>query len=228
MATLNLQSHGKVDVRLGESSRPMQGRVQRNVNQYVGVSDIHMPLSPLGIQKIEELRRGGDLQFNVWVRITFLAFPEAGGEPYTMTLWAERSKQVPRSQWVEEFLHRLGYGDIQIWEVRASMATKHDQLAGEYARLGKAVTQLDLGHWDHAHKECREAIDSILKRQDELGLAAAIDPKAVKRISDYLSLALHLETAIDSDWEPDREDAFFAVSTTKALLDRVSAALHNR
>ncbi len=131
---------------------------------------------------------------------------------------------IAKSDWVEKFLPVFGLAGIELWELRFPQLFAPALLAREKEFLDRAVHDYDRGEYEDAFKDCRNLVQTLRKRSDELNLAGVVGKEEWKRANDYLSLALH------EDAPPHkvvRADAEFAITLVWALFRRVAHSLDN-
>lgn len=69
---------------------------------------------------------------------------------------------IPRSDWVEKYLPALGYGGLEILEIRYGSGVAGDGLRKSVAEIKEAKKNLSEGQWDKAVLHCRIAVEEIL------------------------------------------------------------------
>ncbi len=240
----------------GEFCSPEQ-RVVANfrdeVNLYADASHspetqfrLEIPLDLMTVERIEQAREG-DLRAALNLRALF-AVHIAGGigverfetariEPITLT--------IPKSQWVEKLLPQLGYGRLELIEVRISNGMRAEGLPKAVLEIQEARAYLANGDWEKVVAHCRNTLEAILdSRPLQLPSASKFGLKTDTFISDHLASKLGekqsklLAEEMKLLWEvcskaahpnpPDyfkRADANFIVRNTTAILEYVSGLL---
>ncbi len=240
----------------GEFCSPEQ-RVVANfrdeVNLYADASHspetqfrLEIPLDLMTIERIEQSREG-DLRASLSLR-AFFAVHIAGGigverfetariEPIIFT--------IPKSQWVEKLLPQLGYGRLELIEIRIPNGMCAEGLPKAVQEVREARAYLLNGDWEKVVSHCRKTLEAILdSRPLQLPSASKFSLKVDTFISDHLASKLgEKQSKLLADemkllWEvcskaahpnpPDyfkRADANFIVQNTTAILEYVGGLL---
>lgn len=182
----------------------------------------HLPLSREQITAIEDVRRGGKLQLNVQTMLAG-AYLDVGQRGPVFRVVLERGLTIEKSRWVEEFLPTLGFGRYELWEVPFRQMKPAEPLVHEFTLLSRALSDYNAGEYEDVYKDCRALVESLQKRQDELGLESIVGREEWKRANHYLSVALHAEREIPR--RIVRADAEFAIVLGRAILHRIHHAI---
>lgn len=152
-------------------SNPMFYLGKENLN-FRGNLETH--LSTEAIKHIEETRRDGDIQFTLkiiykWQKILN---PEKmtseniqdGNVLVGPVRWSvtEPFFGVARSSWLQ-ILERLGYSEIELFEVNKLSFSNDEKLGKAYEYLQEAKNQLRLNNYDGVLTDCKAAFESAAK-----------------------------------------------------------------
>jgi hypothetical protein len=197
------------------------------------------------IERIEQSREG-ELRASLNLR-AFFAVHIAGGigverfetariEPIVFT--------IPKSQWVEKLLPQLGYGRLELIEVRISNGIRAEGLPKAVQEVREARAYLANGDWEKAIAHCRNALEAILDSRP-LQLTgvpkfsvkvntfihehlASLGEKQSKLLAEEMNLLWEVCSKAAHPSPPDyfkRADADFIVRNTTAILEYVSRLL---
>ena len=240
----------------GEFCSPEQRAVANfrdEVNLYADAShspetqhQLEIPLDLMTIERIEQSREG-DLRVALNLR-AFFAVHISGGigvQKFETTRIEPLKFMIPKSQWVERLLPQLGYGRLELIEVRISNGTRAEGLPKAVQEIRQARAYLVNGDWEKVVAHCRKTLEAILdSRQLQLTPASKFGMRVDTFVNDHLGSKLgEKQTKLLADemkllWEvcseaahpnsPDyfkRADADFIVRNTTAILEYVSRLL---
>jgi hypothetical protein len=160
---------------VGEFRSPEQRVVARFQNDIVLIANnpnypstsqetLEIPLDLITISRIEKERAGGNLRVELRLRLLFAL--HAGDKLMQAGFYSGRVDglvfTIPRSQWVDEILPGLGYGGLEILEVRYGAGVFARILPQSVAEIQEARKCLFEGKWEKATLHCRKAIELIL------------------------------------------------------------------
>jgi len=206
---------------------------------------LDIPLDLTTVERIEQSREG-DLRAALNLRALFAVhisggvgvekFETAGIEPIAFT--------IPKSQWVEKLLPQLGYGRLELIEVRISNGMRAEGLPKAVQEVREARAYLANGDWEKVVAHCRNTLEAILdSRPLQLPSGSRFGLKVDTFIHEHLpSLGEEQSKLLAEEmkllWEvcskaahpnpPDyfkRADADFIVRNTTAILEYVSRLL---
>jgi hypothetical protein len=146
---------------------------------------------------------------------------------------------IPKSQWVEQLLPQLGYGRLELLEVRISESVRPEGLPQSVQELRLAHKYLNEGDWEKAVEQCRKALEAIPESRnlqlppgrtfaakvDTLiheHLKASLEEKQAKLIAEEMKLIWDLSSKAAHPSPPGyfkRPDAEFLVRNTMALVE---------
>jgi len=207
---------------------------------------LEIPLDLITIERIEQSREG-DLRAAINFR-GFFAVHISGGtgvQRFETTRIEPIVFTIPKSQWVEKLLPQLGYGRLELIEVRISDGMRAEGLPKAVQEVREARAYLANGDWEKAVAHCRNTLEAILdSRPLQLPPASKFSMKADTFINDHLSSKLGgmqsklLAEEMKLLWEvcskaahpnpPEyfkRADTNFIVRNTTAILEYVSGLL---
>jgi hypothetical protein len=207
---------------------------------------IEFPLDLAAVTAIERTR-SGNLQAVLKIKLLFaLHSPKENGgavELFQVGNVNDIAFSIQKSQWIETLLPQLGYGGLEILEVRFGPAAIARELPKSVVEIQEAKRYLLEGDWEKAVGHCRKAIELILESRTPLAPGTVRFKEKVNAfISDNLKvgdqqaklIAAHMGTV----WEVSsqsvhpsqtvftRADAEFIVRSTAALLEYVSRLLN--
>jgi hypothetical protein len=197
-----------------------------------------MVLSPYHLQKIEEIRKGGDLylcmQFFCQAadlgtdppQLRNLVSPQIRGATWSSNYVPFR---IPKSDWLP-VLRNLGYGDYYLIEVPLRGVPERSELKKALTYLTKAWDHFNLGADSEALGSCHKAFERIAldhnAKPDQNGWEKVLQgvdrtrreklKHMLARMCDYLQLGRHEPK--DERIELDRFDAEYALIMTQATL----------
>lgn len=207
---------------------------------------LEIPLDLFTVARIEQTR-DGDLRAALNFRAMFAIhlsgglgvekFEAARVEPLVFT--------IPKSHWVDKLLPGLGYGKIELIEVRIPEGIRGQGLPEAVKEIRQARSYLLNGDWEKAVGHCRNTLEIILdSRQLQLPPASKFNLKVDTFIEQHLSAKLGgkqsklLAEEMKLLWEVcskaahpspqdyfSRADANFIVQNTTDILQYVSGLL---
>jgi hypothetical protein len=204
-----------------------------------------IPLDLPTVNKIERDRAGGNLRVCLTIRLLLALHSESGafrgfyaGQVDGLTF------EIPRSQWVDNILPGLGYGGLELLEVRCGIGVLARELPKSVQEIREAKKYLSEGDWDKAVGHCRKAVEVILDaRPASLAPGAKFRERVTAFIGDNLNAledaqAKLLSRQMELIWEVSsqaahpstscpfkRADAEFLVRSTMALVEYFSRLL---
>jgi hypothetical protein len=239
----------------GEFCSPEQRAVANfrdEVNFYADASHsperqlrLEIPLDLITIERIEQ-SRAGDLRAAINFR-GFFAVHVSGGtgvQRFETTRIEPIIFTIPKSQWVEKLLPQLGYGRLELIEVRIPNGIRAEGLPKAVQEVREARAYLLNGDWEKAVAHCRNTLEAILNsRPLQLPPASKFSMKANTFIHEHLASLGEQQSKLLAEemnllWEvcskaahpnsPDyfkRADADFIVRNTTAILEYVGRLL---
>jgi len=216
---------------------------QRHVSTTQVLFEIPVDLSTL--TKIEKDRAGGKLRVHLTIQFLMALHSESGGFRGFYTGQVDGlSFEIERSQWVDTILPSLGYGGLELLEVRYGSGVLARELPKSVQEIQDAKRYLAEGDWEKAVGHCRKAVEVILEsRPSSLSSTAKFRDKVNAFISDNLKNLDELQAKMlfrqmESIWEfgsqaahpaPSntfkRAEAEFLVRSTMALVEYFSRLL---
>jgi hypothetical protein len=210
---------------------------------------LEFPFDILTVARMEKSRTG---DFGAALKFRSLVAIHAPGAVQTVQRFAIAESQtsgftISRSHWIERILPELGYGRIELLELRLSRAIAPDRESPK--ALGAIRRARDLlvdGDWDKAVAHCRIAIETIPdSRQLQLNGPHQFDLRVDTFVRDQLVPSLGKEEArfladgMKSLWRIctrpvrlaasdgfKRPDAEFIVRYTTAIVEYVGSLLN--
>jgi len=239
----------------GEFCSPEQRAVANfrdEVNFYADASHsperqfrLEIPLDLITIDRIEQSREG-DLRAALNLR-GFFAVHISGGtgvQRFETTRIEPIAFTIPKSQWIEKLLPQLGYGRLELIEVRISNGIRAEGLPKAVQEVREARAYLANGDWEKAVTHCRHTLEAILdSRPLQLPPVSKFSVKVNTFIHEHLASLGEKQSKLLAEemnllWEvcskaahpnpPDyfkRADANFIVRSTTAILEYVSGLL---
>jgi len=239
----------------GELFSPQQRAVARfrdDVNIFADSSASHerqlrleIPLDLMTVVRMEESREG-----DLWAGLKFNCFfavhvsGAVGVQRFETGTTEPLYFSIPRSQWLERLLPQLGYGKLELIEVRISNGVRPEGLPKAVQEIRQARSYLAEGDWEKAVIHCRKTLETILdSRQLQIPAASRFALKVDTFIHDHLSSlsggqAKLLAEEMKLLWEVcsssahpspqdyfKRADAKFIVRNTTAILEYVGRLL---
>jgi hypothetical protein len=207
---------------------------------------LEIPLNQMALERIERARDGNlraALRFDGFIAVHG---PKGGCiERFERTRIETMSFMIPKSQWVEQLLPQLGYGTLELIEVRMSNGVRAEGLPKAVAEIREARKYLVDGDWDKAVAHCRNTLETILNsRQLQVPATSAFRMKVDEFVRDHLSSRLGekqsklLAEEMKLLWEVcsqaahptpadsfHRDDANFILRNTTAIVELVSRLL---
>ena len=207
---------------------------------------LEIPLDLFTVARIEQMREG-DLRASLNFRSMFAIhlsgalgvgrFEAARIEPLVFT--------IPKSHWVDKLLPQLGYGKIELIEVRIPDGIHGQGLPEAVKQIRQARSYLLNGDWEKVVGYCRNTLEIILdSRQLQLPPSSKFNLKVDTFIEQYLSARLGgkqsklLAEEMKLLWEVcskaahpspqdyfSRADANFIVQNTTDILQYISGLL---
>lgn len=207
---------------------------------------LEIPLDFFTVARIEQ-SRDGDLRAALNFRAMFAIHLSGalGVERFEAARVEPLVFMIPKSHWVDKLLPQLGYGKIELIEVRIPDGIRGQGLPEAVKEMREARSYLLNGDWEKAVAHCRNTLEIILNsRQLQLSPASKFDLKVDTFIEQHLSAKLGgkqsklLAQEMKLLWEvcsksvhpspPEyfsRADAIFIVHNTTDILQYVSGLL---
>lgn len=207
---------------------------------------LEIPLDLTTVTRIEE-SRSGDLACALTLRpllaVHNTELNNGGAQFFCVARVDNLAFTIPRSQWVD-LLPRLGYGGLELLEVRYGSGVNAFQLPKSVAEIQLAKKALVENDWDKAVSHCRRAVEVILDSRP-----SSLPPQTQFRVRVETFLSDHLKNLEDRQarllseqmrmiWEVasqsihanpippcKKPDAEFLVRATMALLEYFSKLL---
>jgi hypothetical protein len=239
-----------------ELSSPEQrvvSKVRQDVNVYADGSyaletqlRLEVPLDLMTLERIEQARDGN---LRAALKIDgFIAVHVPNKSCITRfetTTIEQMIFAVPKSHWVEQLLPQLGYGRLELIEVRISTGALPGGIPKAVAEIRQARAYLNDGDWEKAAAHCRNTLETILdSRPLQLPTGSKFSMRVDTFIQDHLSSNLGgkqsklLADEMKLLWEVcskaahpspadyfKREDAVFIIRNTTAILEYISKIL---
>ncbi len=119
------------------------------------VRTLEIVLSNEQLEKLEEVRAGGDIEFKA--KLSGRIFHQGFFDELRMSdLYIE----IPQSEWVK-VLSEIGFARIFLMEVPIPDDYKHPELHESHKHILRAKQHLDVGHYREAVGVCRDAIEAM-------------------------------------------------------------------
>ncbi|MCI0721558.1 MAG: hypothetical protein L0338_21685 [Acidobacteria bacterium] len=153
--------------------------------QHVRQVNLEIPLDQFKLSRMEESRTGnlqGALKFRMLV-----ALHEPNGQiGFDIAESGELGFAIPKSDWVEKILPTLGYGKLELLEIRIPEAVKPRGLPLTVEELKRAKKYLDQGEWDKAVAHCRNAIEAIPRSRKLAGRPQHVPDKLEAFVAQHI------------------------------------------
>lgn len=144
------------------------------------------------VQKIEKERGVADLRVQLAFQPLFLLHAPNGHLTFHGGRVDGLTFSIPRSQWVDNLLPNLGYGGLEVLEIRYSEGLIAQQLPKSVHEIQEAKKCLLDGQWEKAAVHCRKAIETILESRSS---ASPIPVKFRDRVTTFINDNLTLDDA---------------------------------
>jgi hypothetical protein len=204
---------------------------------------------PLDLMTLERIERARDGDLRVALKLDgYIAVHnpnKTGVMRFEVTRIDPIVFTIPQSHWVKQLLPQLGYGSLELIEVRIANGALPAGIPKAVEEIRKARAYLVDGDWDKAAAHCRMTLETILdSRPLQLPPGSRFALKVDTFINDHFSSNLGgkqsklLAEEMKLLWEvcskaahpnmPDyfkREDVMFIVCNTTAILQYVSNIL---
>jgi hypothetical protein len=206
---------------------------------------LEFPLETHTIHKIEAERNGADVRIGLRLRMLFAVHSHNGVASFLGGGVNELNFTIPRSEWVEKHLPPLGYGGLEILEIRYGPGVAGEGLRNSAAEIKEAKKYLAEGQWDKAALHCRMSIECILTSRSKSSSLPTerFDQRVNTFLADNLpgiddAEARMLFKQMEVIWQATspaahgspqhifkRADAEFVVRTTMAIVEFFSRLL---
>jgi len=211
---------------------------------------LEIPLDLLTIERIEQAREGNlraalKLRGFFAIHVTDGTGKGLGVHRFETATLEPIVFPIPKSQWVEQLLPQLGYGRLELIEVRISNGIRAEGLPKAVQEVREARAYLANGDWEQVVAHCRSTLEAILDSRplqlppvskfgmkvntfinDHLG--SKLGEKQTKLLADEMNLLWDVCSKAAHPNPPDyfkRADAEFIVRNTTAILEYVSRLL---
>lgn len=197
---------------------------KRSANQ-----DFDIQLNDSDLDKIENIRGGGDLRFVLTGN--FHAHNNRGGEFDTGNFVLK--DRIPQSDWAE-ILSTFDYGDIQVIELRFPDSPAKEHFEKAWTHVEDADRQFTRGNWSETLTHCRKAVDVIDRLDSVENIGELVGSEKWDRmgtlkgnLSHYLSLGAKSDEK--TRHEPIlRRDAQASLLMTKAMVNYLGDVFRDR
>jgi hypothetical protein len=146
-----------------------------------------IPMDVLTIHKIEEERNGSNLRAGLKIRMLLALHGNQGNITFHAGgVMSDLIFTIARSDWVESCLPGLGYGGLEVLEVRYGTGSEAAGLRNSVAEIKEAKKYLAEGQWDKVALHCRMATEEILALKPLSSPSPHFEQKVNTFISDNL------------------------------------------
>jgi hypothetical protein len=209
---------------------------QANPQPYERDFPIRVELSPLIVQRIEELRSGKDPQFELELKA--LVSLGAGGNFDKVRAQSRLAFAVPRSTWTDRVLEVWKLGRHKLIDIEFPHNRTGEQFKKAYTKLEEAEKHFSNGQWRETLASIYAAFELLAKsrkfsKPDQQFFAALladhnpVTKESAKRMLDSFCAFLHLgrhETAPADSPRPvaGRNEARLSLITAHAVFEYLS------
>jgi len=200
---------------------------------------LEIPLDLIKVGRIEQSRSGG-LEAALKFRPLLAVHSQDGAvQEFQVGRVEAVAFTIPKSQWIEQLLPQLGYGGLELLEVRITSNVRPEGLPQSVQELRQAQKYLNEGDWEKAVEHCRKAVEAIpVSRNLQLPagrtfgakvdtlvnehLRDSLEEKQAKLIADEMKLIWDVGSKAAHPATPGyfkRPDAEFMVRNTMALVE---------
>lgn len=146
-----------------------------------------IPMDLVTIHRIEEQRNGGNPRVGLKIRMLLALHGNKGGVTFHAGgVMTDLIFTIARSDWVESCLPGLGYGGLEILEVRYGTGSDAAGLRNSVAEIKEAKKYLAEGQWDKVALHCRMATEEILASKTASVQSPHFEQKVNTFITDNL------------------------------------------
>lgn len=201
-----------------------------------GYCQFQFPLDIRRIEKIEEIRRGSDIEFGIGIE----GLIQDQSSKALTTLWTSGPIKVKISQshWVKEILSKWNYGQAKLVEIYFPETYKHDILKESYQHIDKAISHFNNGNDSETMASIYKAFEFMAKQLDCSGPDHSFFSKLLENIEDekreklkllldyfcrYLHLGRHEPSKPPVSIE--RKDSEFALAMAQVIYAYLSKIL---
>jgi hypothetical protein len=200
---------------------------------------LEVPLDLMKVGRIEQ-SRSGELRVGLTFRpLLAIHSQDLAVQEFQVARVDALVFAVPKSQWVEQLLPQLGYGGLELLEVRITSNVRPEGLPQSVQELRQAQKYLNEGDWEKAVEHCRKAVEAIPESRnlqlppgrtfgakvDTLvneHLKGSLGEKQAKLVADEMKLIWDVSSKAAHPATPGyfkRPDAEFMVRNTMALVE---------
>ena len=198
------------------------------------------------LKRIEDTR-SDDLQVTLQIRLQMALHNtdlNGGGVKTFYISSTAINFAIPRSQWTDKLLPGLGYGGLELLEIRYGTGLIAKELLKSVAEIQQAKKYLLEADWNNAIEHCRKAIEVILNSRPPTGPMPSrfkdrvntfiqdhlrtLDPAQSRLLADEMGMIWEVASqAVHPATGPafKRADAEFIVRSTMALVEYFSRLL---
>lgn len=148
-----------------------------------------IPLDVQTVNRIERERGSADLRVQLTFQLLFAVHAPNGKFGFYGGRIDGLTFPLPRSQWVDNLLPGLGYGGLEILEIRYGSGLMAQQLPKSVQELQEAKKCLLDGRWENSAVHCRKAVEILLdSKPSTLPVPAKFRDRVTTWINDNLKL----------------------------------------
>jgi hypothetical protein len=147
------------------------------------------PVDSKMLANIEEVRAGNDVRVDLTFQFLMGLHHHQGPLIYFQTGRAQIVFAIPRSQWVDLLLPRLGYEGLELIEVKYGTPLARQHLPNVVAQIQQAQKHILEGRWQEAVLDCRQALElTFAVRPSTPGSPRKFEDRVNDFIRDHLRL----------------------------------------
>lgn len=133
--------------------------------EFVGSIVFYLELGPWKLEKLEEIRAGGDLWLQIYAGCSTIDFPRKEPfKPRSESFWVKQRPhdnkfKISKSDWVEHFLGKLGYKRSRLLEIPVLDAPS--ELSELTKHVDDAWKHYSGGDYEEVLTSCRKGLEVI-------------------------------------------------------------------
>jgi len=181
-------------IRLGEAkcySLPISISQTSPEEKPAGSVNFYLELGPWKLEKIEQLRGGGDLWLQIRAECSTMKFQKELPQPRSESFWVKQKPhidkfRIPKADWVEHFLGKLGYKRVRLLEIPVLEAPS--ELKELVGHVDDAWKHYSGGDYKDVLTSCRRGLEVVERYLMNKGFKKMKEVKGEQRpVADWVA-----------------------------------------
>ncbi|NJK90560.1 MAG: DUF4145 domain-containing protein [Blastochloris sp.] len=148
--------------------------------EFANQVQIEFPISRENLERVESMRKSGDVRFRLDLYLSFDELVQLGSTPelgHESPIWglkrhcstsAQVSLHIPRSDWIERILPQFQLDRVHLIEIPAIPLKEVANFQASFEALKEAQEHHKQGFFNAAVMNCRQALEKLMDSQMEI------------------------------------------------------------